>query len=378
MEALWVPTQTGWGALFTFSENGDGIIGDYWGVRFKKYTTSADQIEANTVLSFYDQYQVQETLVGYGFDLPLQDDLSRYLKSAEAMRARGLEQIQALEQKVKTTIETHQATICDSGPYLGDGIPPKCTPRSLTPEEETAELAKAETYFSDQNRYGAKITRSCTPHDGSAAQHWTIIQIMLNPYFVIVGTLISAVGALAYLVDTVKGKIKPNRVSFLLWSIAPFIAFAAQIKQGVGIEALMTFSTGFLPLLIFMASFVNKKAEWKITRFDLVCGFLSLLGLTLWLITKIGNVAILFSIVADGLAAVPTLVKSYQYPETELAWSWIASAFGVTLTLLTIRDWSFANSGFIIYILISDALIFSLVQFKIGKKLGFAAINQSK
>lgn len=152
IEALWIPTKTGWGALFSFSENGDGIIGDYWGVKFNKYTISTDQIESTTVLSLYYQYQIQETLVGYSFGLPLRDDLALYLKSAEAMRTRRLEQIQGLAQIVKTTIETHQATICDLGPYLGNGIPPKCTPRSLTPEEETDELAKAENYFSDQKQ----------------------------------------------------------------------------------------------------------------------------------------------------------------------------------------------------------------------------------
>ena len=102
---------------------------------------------------------------------------------------------------------------------------------------------------------------------------------MLNQNFVIVGTLIGAVGAVAYLVDVLKGKIQPNRVSFLLWSIAPFIVFAAQIKQGVGLESLMTFGAGFMPFLTFGASFINKKAEWKVTRFDLVCGFLSIVGL---------------------------------------------------------------------------------------------------
>jgi hypothetical protein len=192
---------------------------------------------------------------------------------------------------------------------------------------------------------------------------------MLSKNFVIIGTVIGAVGAIAYLVDTIKGKVKPNRVSFLLWSIAPFIAFAAQIKQGVGLESLMTFSTGFLPMMTFIASFVNKKAEWKITRFDLICGFLSILGLVLWWITKVGNVAIFFSIMADGLAAVPTIVKSYKYPDTELAWPWIASVVGVVLTLLTIRVWSFANSGFIVYILVVDTLIYALVQFRIGERL---------
>lgn len=191
---------------------------------------------------------------------------------------------------------------------------------------------------------------------------------MLDQNFVIVGTLIGAAGAFAYLWDTIKGRVKPNRVSFLLWSIAPMIAFAAQIKQGVGLESLMTFSTGFLPLLTFVASFTNKNAEWKLTRFDVACGILSVAGLILWLITKVGNVAIFFSIVADGLAALPTLVKAYEHPETEIAWPWLATCLGVALTLLTLKEWTFANSGFIIYIFIADLMIFSCVQFKLGRR----------
>jgi hypothetical protein len=192
---------------------------------------------------------------------------------------------------------------------------------------------------------------------------------MLHSNFVIVGTLIGAAGTVVYLKQTLKGNVKPNRVTFLLWSLIPFIAFSAQIKQGVGMESLMTFSTGFLPLTVFIASFVNKQAEWKLTRFDLMCGFLSLLGVALWMITKVGNIAILFSIVADGLAAVPTVVKAYKYPETEIAWPWIATAFGVVLTLLTLSTFTFANCGFIIYILALNILIYLLVQFRLGVKI---------
>ena len=191
---------------------------------------------------------------------------------------------------------------------------------------------------------------------------------MLHPNFVILGTLIGAVGAIAYLIDTVKGKVKPNRVSFLLWSIAPLIAFAAQIGKGVRIESLMTLSVGILPLLTFGGSFVNKNAEWKLTRFDLVCGSLSVVGLIFWLITQEGNIAIAFSIIADGLAAIPTVVKAYKYPETELAWPWIATSVGVILTLLTLNQLTFANSAFIIYIFIVNTMIYIFVQFKLGKR----------
>jgi len=63
------------------------------------------------------------------------------------------------------------------------------------------------------------------------------------------------------------------------------------------------------------------------------------------------------------------MVKAYKYLDTELAWPWIATFFGVISTILTLKELSCANSGFIIYILIVNAIIFSLVQFRIGEIL---------
>jgi len=192
---------------------------------------------------------------------------------------------------------------------------------------------------------------------------------MIDQNFVIVGAIIAAAGSLSYLVDTLKGKVKPNRVSFLLWSLAPLIAFFAEVKQGVGIQALMTFIVGFLPLTIFISSFVNKKAVWNLTGFDLMCGALSIIGLVLWFITKSGNIAIIFSILADGLAAMPTIVKSFNYPETESAWPYFASTISAILTLLTVKVWNIANIAFPLYIVLITLVIFSLVHFKLGKQI---------
>ena len=192
---------------------------------------------------------------------------------------------------------------------------------------------------------------------------------MINQNFVIVGAIIAAVGSLSYLIDTLKGRVKPNRVSFLLWSLAPLIAFFAEVKQGVGIQALMTFIVGFLPLTIFIASFVNKKAVWNLTGFDLICGTLSIIGLVFWYITKSGNIAIIFSILADALAALPTVVKSFNYPETESAWPYFASTISAILTLLTVKVWNIANIAFPLYIVLITLVIFSLVHFKLGKQI---------
>lgn len=190
---------------------------------------------------------------------------------------------------------------------------------------------------------------------------------MIDIRFIFVGLLFNFVGSVTYLIDTVKGRVKPNKVSWFLWALAPLIAFAAELKQGVGLQSLMTFAIGFGPLCILIASFFNKKSEWKISRLDLFCGAVSLIGLLLWYVTKVGNIAILFSIFADAIAAIPTIIKSYQAPETEDYKVFLFSAISAVITLLTIKTWTFANWGFPLYILLICLLLFALIKFQLGK-----------
>jgi hypothetical protein len=175
------------------------------------------------------------------------------------------------------------------------------------------------------------------------------------------------IGGLSYIIDTIKGKIQPNRVSWLIWCLAPFIAFIAEIQQGVGIQSLATFIVGFIPFLIFIASFINKKAYWKLNRLDLVCGLLSLIGLCLWMITQVGNIAIFFCILSDGLAAVPTIYKSYDHPESENDLIYFSTFANAGIALLTIKQWNFQTYAFPTYLFIVFIFLFILIRFKLGK-----------
>lgn len=192
---------------------------------------------------------------------------------------------------------------------------------------------------------------------------------MINENFVIVGVIIQSIGGIGYFLDTVKGKIQPNKVSWLLWAIAPLIAFAAEVSQGVGIHSLTTFIVGFIPLIIFFASFVNKKATWQLSTFDIICGTLSIAGLVMWAVTRVGNIAIFFAIFADGLAAVPTIVKSYKEPSSESSLIYGLGVINAGIALLSISHWNFEYYAFPLYLLIIGALLYILIQFKLGKTI---------
>lgn len=200
---------------------------------------------------------------------------------------------------------------------------------------------------------------------------------MIDERFIIVGAILNFLGCLSYLRDTIKGKTRPNRVSWFLWAAAPLIAFSAELNHGVGLPALMTFMAGFCPLLIFLGSFLNRTAKWKLTRLDFICGALSVVGLVLWQITGSGGLAILFSILADGLAGVPTIVKSWKEPESENWHAFFLGGASALLTLLAIDTWDFAHAGFPLYILTICVLLVVLIKFKLGPRWGGGAAGST-
>jgi hypothetical protein len=155
-----------------------------------------------------------------------------------------------------------------------------------------------------------------------------------------------------------KGGAKPNRVSWLMWAIAPLIATAAAISNGVGWAVLPVFMSGFSPFLIFTASFFSKKARWTLTSFDYVCGVLSGLALVLWYVTNDPNVAIAFAIASDGLASIPTLIKAWNHPETESAWPFIVGVFNASTSFLAFTIWTFSASAFPAYLIVINILLF--------------------
>ena len=193
---------------------------------------------------------------------------------------------------------------------------------------------------------------------------------MLDERLVLLGAAIGSLGSLSYLIATIKGRARPNRVTFFFWALAPLIAFAAELAQGVRIHSVMTLMVGVSPLAIFLASFVNPQSNWRLTRFDLGCGVMALIGTLLWALTREGNLAILCSIAADAVAAIPTIVKAYSHPESENRWLYLASAMNAGITLLTVREWTFAYYGFPAYILAVCSVIFGLVSRPRNEKPG--------
>lgn len=181
-------------------------------------------------------------------------------------------------------------------------------------------------------------------------------------FIVILGALISLSFTSTYLVASIRGRVKPNKITWLIWGIAPLISTAASLSTGVSWASLPVFMAGFGPILVFTVACFNKAAYWKMGKFDYICGFVSILALVAWYMTKNPNVAILLAILSDALAALPTLIKGWNFPETENGFLFLGSLFSVSTSFTEVHQWKLTEVAFPIYLIILSLTMMFLIE----------------
>ena len=175
---------------------------------------------------------------------------------------------------------------------------------------------------------------------------------------VVVSVLLMVWGAYDYLRDTLAGKTKPNRVSWSLWALAPLISLGAAFDANADVWAsIRVLVGGIVPAVIFLASFINKNSYWRLGRFDWLCGGLSLAALVFWQLADSPLVAVLLATAANTLATIPTLVKAWNYPETESRLIFITSFTSAILIIPAIPVWTIANSAFQIGLMLTTGAL---------------------
>ena len=187
---------------------------------------------------------------------------------------------------------------------------------------------------------------------------------MLPENFVYVSLLLNLIAGVSYFLSTWRGDTQPNRVTWFFWALAPLIAGAGQLSEGVGLATLAVFSISIPPILILLASFWNEKAYWKLGPFDYACGAAALFGLLLWAITNDALYAILFAIASDLFAAIPTLLKSYTDPQSEDGRAFVLGTIAPLIGLLVVQESVFAGYAFLTYSVLINGAIVALIYRK--------------
>lgn len=181
---------------------------------------------------------------------------------------------------------------------------------------------------------------------------------MLPEYLAYLTIPIALISISLYIKDIIRGIVKPNRVTWIFWSIAPLIGSYIGYKSGVPIPFLAaTFMAGFGCLFVVFVSFFHRNAYWKTTKFDILCGVASAVSIIIWVTTKNGILSLSFAVLADFFAGLPTMIKSWKYSESETTMPYSLGILNQLITFAIIKNFSFLNIAFPAYIILADTII---------------------
>ncbi len=188
------------------------------------------------------------------------------------------------------------------------------------------------------------------------------LNISFAHWLVLVSALVGLSGTFAYIRDMFRGKSKPNLITWGLWAFAPLIATGAALSASADVwSTVRIFMSGFGPFLVFLFAFVVRQGYWKLSKFDYICGILSLIALGTWLLADSPVLAILLAAIADLFATLPTLFKAWKHPETETLYTYLVGIFTASIVIPAIPVWNIENAAFQIYLLIANTALFVVV-----------------
>lgn len=175
-----------------------------------------------------------------------------------------------------------------------------------------------------------------------------------------------------YYRDILRHKTHPHIYSWGLWSILTVLLAILQIKGGAGAAAWVTIVVGVLCAGVVALSF--RIGNKDITNLDTAVAALSLLALVCWLAVDQPVLAMSLAILADMLAFVPTIRKSYCKPYSETLSLYVTNVFRFMLAFAAIKTYTFFSMAWIVTWIIANAL-FALMLIIRRRQVGMAAVT---
>ncbi len=155
-----------------------------------------------------------------------------------------------------------------------------------------------------------------------------------------------ALGAIIpYIEDILHGTTRPNVFSYALWAAILVISISAQVSSGASWSLILLVGDllGVVAVVVLCLIGYGYKKYGKIEG---VCTVLAVLAIISWQITEQPLAAIVFVIIADLLAAVPTIAKTYRDPRSEIPYTWLMVAFAALLGIASTTIFDLPNTLF--------------------------------
>lgn len=147
-------------------------------------------------------------------------------------------------------------------------------------------------------------------------------------------------GGPPYLFDILKGKTKPHRTTWFIWSVLGLVALISQVSLGAHWSLLYVGLNAAGNLAVFLLSLKFGVGGWR--RLDILALVIAAIGVAISLVAKAPLAALSGSIIADFAGAALTLYKTYLHPSTETSSTWFFAGTSSLLAAFAVGSWNFS------------------------------------
>ncbi|MDP3301600.1 MAG: hypothetical protein Q8S36_06510 [Sulfuricurvum sp.] len=182
---------------------------------------------------------------------------------------------------------------------------------------------------------------------------------------------IMAVSIVPYTISIFRGTVKPNRISWFIWSIIGFAFWLITPDTADQVTRMLTVIFWINPTLIFVLTLFrgeNLKPD-TLEKFSLLVG---LCAIVIWLIFKnsSGVLPTIIAIAADFCALLPTLRFVISAPDEETPLVWICFFLGSFIGVFGIEHYTLESLLLPVYMTIGSSLVvFPLIRYRIRMRI---------
>lgn len=175
----------------------------------------------------------------------------------------------------------------------------------------------------------------------------------MKEFFAVSALVVSLAANVPYIVEIVKGKVRPERISWLLWTILGGVYFFSTIvDEGA---TLFTLGEVIAPVIIFVLSI--KYGVGGKSRFDLVSLTIAMVALVLLFILEGALISLLLALFIDAIGILLTVRKLRLDPTSESRTFWAMAGVAGVLALLSLQTYSLVAVLFPLYVVIISMII---------------------